>query len=70
MGAQVVALVTHHDFAGYLLAELLGLPSPGDGGPTLRLDNTGTARLTVAPGRAALHWLNRVDHLPQELRSR
>lgn len=70
MGAQVVALVTHHDFAGYLLAELLGLPSPGDGGPVLRLDNTGTARLTPTPGRAALDWLNRADHLPPALRSR
>lgn len=66
----MAVLITHHDFAGYLLAELLGLPSPEDGGPVLRLDNTGTARLTVAPGRAALHWLNRADHLPPGLRSR
>lgn len=69
-GARVVALVTHHDFAGYLLAELLGLPSPGSGGPVFRLDNTGTARLTLGPGQAAVHGLNRVDHLPRELRSR
>ncbi len=62
----MAVLITHHDFAGYLL----GLPSPEDGGPVLRLDNTGTARLTVAPVRAAFHWLNRVDHLPPGLRSR
>ncbi|MBZ9751360.1 phosphoglycerate mutase family protein [Deinococcus sp. HMF7604] len=68
--ADVLALITHHDFAPFLLAELLGLPAARGEQLSFRLNNTATVRLelgTVAPGSALLHWLNRTDHLKPDL---
>ncbi|MFC4452932.1 histidine phosphatase family protein [Deinococcus sonorensis] len=65
--AEVVALVTHHDFAQYLLADLLGLPH--DVTRTFRLQNTGTALLELGPDDGRLRtplWFNRTGHLPPE----
>lgn len=61
-GAGVIALVTHQEFAQYVLADLLNISSLGDT-LTLRLDNAATASIEVTPGAAALHWLNRQGHL-------
>ncbi|GHF94970.1 phosphoglycerate mutase [Deinococcus piscis] len=63
-GDGVTVLVTHHDFAQFLLAELLGLPQPSLTDPTFRLCNASLSLLEVRPAGAALHWLNRVGHLP------
>lgn len=70
--ADVVALITHHDFAQYLVAELLGLPALNGGTLTFRLNNTATARIELgvdAAGAEArvLHWFNRVGHLTPDL---
>lgn len=70
--ADVVALVTHHDFAQYLLAELLGLPALNGEALTFRMNNAATARIELSADsagaeRRVLHWLNRTCHLPPEL---
>lgn len=63
--AAVVALVTHHDFAQFLLAELLKLSPTDSHGPIFRLDNTGSALVELAADGQprTLHWLNRRPHL-------
>lgn len=65
--AEVIALVTHHDFAQYLLANLLGLPALNGVSLTFRLNNTSTTYLEVdgtgGVNRQMLQWCNRVDHL-------
>ncbi len=65
--ADVVALVTHHDFAQYLMADLLGLSALNGVSLTFRLNNAATAYLELdgesgVNGRL-LHWCNRTDHL-------
>lgn len=70
--ADVVALITHHDFAQYLIAELLGLPALNGEALTFRLNNTATARIELSVDAAGsesrvLHWVNRVCHLTPEL---
>ena len=69
--ADVVALVTHHDFAQYLMANLLGLPALNGMSLTFRLNNTSTTYLGLdgAAGvdRQVLQWCNRTDHLSPEL---
>ncbi|PNY82950.1 histidine phosphatase family protein [Deinococcus koreensis] len=70
-GADVIALITHHDFAQHLIADLLGLPELDGEAPTFRLNNTATAYIEVSAGpapteRRVLHWLGRVAHLPPE----
>ena len=66
--ANVLALVTHHDFAQFLLAELLALPTPTGTGLTFRISNTSTSLIEIQGGQdkektRVLHWLNRTDHL-------
>lgn len=63
-GDGVTVLVTHHDFAHFLLAELLGLAQPSLTAPTFRLGNASLSLLEVRPKGSTLHWLNRMDHLP------
>ncbi len=69
----VVGLVTHAWFCQYLLRALADWPPAGDGDlPTwLELGNTGTVLVEVdaGPGRARVHWLNRLDHLSPDERS-
>ncbi|MBB5233462.1 histidine phosphatase family protein [Deinococcus budaensis] len=70
--ADVVALITHHDFAQYLIAELLGLPALHGEGLTFRLNNTATAHIELIPDpsgsdRRVLHWVNRTAHLTPDL---
>ncbi|BDP42964.1 phosphoglycerate mutase [Deinococcus aetherius] len=65
---DVVALITHHDFAQYLIADLLELPTSHGEALTFRLNNTATAyiELNVAPDgktQRVLHWFNRACHL-------
>ncbi|WP_102126160.1 histidine phosphatase family protein [Deinococcus planocerae] len=63
--ADVVALITHHDFAQHLIAELLGLPALPGKALTFRLNNTATAHLELNAdsGARAVHWINRTCHL-------
>ncbi|SMB78282.1 histidine phosphatase family protein [Deinococcus hopiensis] len=70
--ADALALITHHDFAQHVLADLLGLPAPDGGALTFRLHNTGTAYIELrpdgpGPGTRLLHWINRTDHLTPDL---
>lgn len=70
--ADVLALVTHHDFAQYLVADLLGLPALNGEALTFRLNNTATACLelgtdTAGTELALLHWFNRTCHLTPDL---
>ena len=63
--ADVVALITHHDFAQYLIAELLDLPAVDDKAPMFRLNNTATAHIELNADSVArvVHWINRTCHL-------
>lgn len=66
--ADVVALITHHDFAQYLIADLLELSASSGEALTFRLNNTATAyiELNVTPAgtnHRMLHWFNRACHL-------
>lgn len=70
--AELMVLVTHHDFAQFLLAELLGLPALDGEKLTFHLANTSTTCIrgrTIQDGtqQRFLQWLNRLDHLPAEL---
>ncbi|MBZ9711700.1 histidine phosphatase family protein [Deinococcus multiflagellatus] len=62
-----LALITHHDFAGALIRAALGWAGTGTP-PIFRLAHLSTTLLEVPEGGrpSALHWLNRVDHLPAE----
>lgn len=59
----LVCLITHHDFAQFLMAELLGLPQLDLESLVFRLNHASLSLLETGPGRTTLHWLNRTDHL-------
>lgn len=66
---DVIALVSHAGFLNILLAAIFEhLPSKRR---FMRYyhDNTAITRINFYQGWTALHYLNRVDHLPAELRS-
>lgn len=67
--AEVIALITHHEFAQYLIADLLGLPAPDGEALTFRLHNTATAHIELSgeADRRVLHWSNRTCHLTPDL---
>ncbi|MPY68006.1 histidine phosphatase family protein [Deinococcus sp. SDU3-2] len=70
--ADVIALITHHDFVQHLMADLLGLPTLNGEALTFRLNNTGTVRIEMRANPAGaesrvLHWINRTCHLTPEL---
>lgn len=67
--ADVIALVSHAGFLDVLLKAIFAqLPSRPY---TMRYyhDNTAITRINFHRGWATLHYLNRVDHLPADLRS-
>jgi len=66
--ADVVALITHQDFAQYLLADVLGLPTPSGNVLTFLLNNTATAHVECWTDASdathrIVHWINRTCHL-------
>ena len=66
---QVIALVSHGGFLDILLKAIFDqLPSRPH---TMRYyhDNTAISRIDYQGSRPVLNYLNRVDHLPKELRS-
>lgn len=62
--AELIILVTHHDFSQYLLTELLKLP---DDKLLFPLNNTSTTLIQQQLTRRVLHWSNRTDHLTPDL---
>ncbi|GGK12213.1 phosphoglycerate mutase [Deinococcus malanensis] len=69
---DVLALVTHHDFAQFLIGDLLALPELNGEALTFRLKNTATTFLelrTTASGtqERVVHWLNSAPHLTPDL---
>ncbi|GMA17521.1 histidine phosphatase family protein [Deinococcus metallilatus] len=70
--ADVIALITHHDFAQYLTSDLLDLPALSGEALTFRLNNAATACIelgldSAGTERRLLHWFNRVCHLTPDL---
>ncbi|WP_261664828.1 histidine phosphatase family protein [Deinococcus sp. Marseille-Q6407] len=63
-GSGLTVLVTHHDFAQFLLADLLGLPQPDVTEPIFRLHNASLTLLELWPSGATLSYADRVDYLP------
>lgn len=64
---DVIALITHHDFAQFLMADLLGLPALDGEGLRFRLNNTATASIELRAEERVLRWLNRAPHLTLDL---
>ena len=69
-----VALVTHGGFFHSFMQALLersryALPPAGDYSLWFSVDNTAITYIELGPDRAAIRYLNRVDHLPDDLLS-
>ena len=62
-----VAIVTHGDFYREILCALFALPSDSD--LWFRLDNTGISGIDFEDDRIKVSYLNRIDHLPLDLRT-
>lgn len=61
-----LAIVTHGDFAAYLLRAFLRVPM--DAGVFFHHANTGITRVRFRPdGRLSIRYQNRVEHLPPEM---
>lgn len=70
--ADVITLITHQDFAQYLLAHVLELPSRRGHALTFLFNNTATAHIELrANGKGSVHriahWINRTSHLNSDL---
>ncbi len=66
---EAIGLVSHAGFLDRLVKAIFGqLPSPPH---TMRYyhDNTAITRINYEGSRPILHYLNRLDHLPAEMRS-
>ena len=62
---EVVAMVTHGAFTQYLIPALMGSTVARHGWFTT--NNTGVSEFELVDGHANLHFLNRLDHLTQDL---
>jgi 2,3-bisphosphoglycerate-dependent phosphoglycerate mutase len=61
-----VGLVTHHLFAQYLIAALLGSDLPRLPA-TLRVNNTATCAVDLRGDPVRVGWINRHEHLGRAL---
>ena len=67
-GSDVIALVTHHDFAQFLIADLLGVPDLNAEALRFELNNAATSLIELGTNSSGnefrtLHWLNRSSPL-------
>ncbi|MCZ6676622.1 MAG: histidine phosphatase family protein [Candidatus Poribacteria bacterium] len=64
-----VAAVSHGGSGSSLISALFDLP-PDVTYARFRQNNTGVSRISITPEQTALHYLNRIDHLPAEVVTR